>query len=278
MNQRSNIGATLSKKRKMSFFKKIGVYFVFVLFLFSFGVWALTTSRAQIKEVKISGNSSISSINILETASTEINKYYLFIIPTNNILLLRRNEIKNKILDDFKKIASVSIYLDGFDKIEIAVVERESNNLWCKNIAGSSKVCYFMDSGGFIFQEAPKFSENIFPEYFGLITEENPIGQFYFKDNFSSSGGKNISNLFSTLKEMSFKPSFFNAINEHEYEICILGGGKILINDKRDFKSSLLNLQALIDNGYIKNDPEFLKKIKYIDLRFGNKVNFELLK
>ena len=278
MNQRSNIGATLSKKRKMGFFKKIGIYLIFILFLFSLGIWGLTTSRVQIKEVKISGNSSISSIDILETASTEINKYYLFIIPTNNILLLRRNEIKNKILDDFKKIASVSIYLNSFDKIEIAVIERESNNLWCKNVVGSSKTCYFMDSGGFIFQEAPKFSENIFPEYFGLITEENPIGQFYFKDNFSSSGGKNISNLFSTLKEMSFKPSFFNAINEHEYEICILGGGKILINDKRDFESSLLNLQALIDNGYIKNDPEFLKKIKYIDLRFGNKVNFELLK
>jgi hypothetical protein len=63
---------------------------------------------------------------------------------------------------------------------------------------------------------------------------------------------------------MNFRPTGFSAISEHEYEVYILGGGKILVNDKRSFESSLQNLQALVDNKYIKTDSEFLKKIKYI--------------
>ena len=135
----------------------------------------------------------------------------------------------------------------------------------------SPKDCYFMDSDGFVFQEAPVFSKDTFTEYFGLITETNPVGQYYFNNNF-----KNISSLFNILKKMSFEPEYFNAINEHEYEIYILGGGKILMNDKKSFESSLINLQALVSDGYIKTDTDSIKKIKFVDLRFGNKVNFEL--
>ena len=130
-----------------------------------------------------------------------------------------------------------------------------------------------MDSSGFIFEEALQFSENTFSEYFGLVKEENPIGQFYFENNF-----KDISSLFDAFEKISFEPRHFYAVNENEYEVYILGGGKIIMNNKKSFESQLINLQALISNEYIKNDIESLKKIKYIDLRFGNKVNFELIK
>jgi len=273
MNPRSNIGASLNKRRHAGLIKKVGAYFIFVLFFISLAVLGLTTEKVRIKDVVVSGNSSVSTDNIMKIVDDEINKNYLWIIPTDNILLLHRAEIKNQILDNFKKIGSVRILINGIDEIEIVVIVRESKNLWCKGTPADAKDCYFMDSDGFVFEEAPGFSEDAFPEYFGLITGGNPVGQFYFKDNF-----KNISSLYNTLKKMSFWPKYFNALDEHEYEIYILGGGKILINDKRSFESSLINLQALVNNGYIKNDAESLNKIKYVDLRFGNKVNFELNK
>lgn len=270
---RSNIGTTLNKKRKMSFLKKLGIYFIFILFFVSLGIWGLTTDKVQIKEVKISGNSSVSSENLSKIIQNELNTYYLWIIPTNNILLLRRGEIRGQILNGFKKIKSVGVYLNGLDKIEVAVVERESNSLWCDGGPETTKKCYFMDAAGFIYEEAPEFSGDTFPKYFGLITDKDPIGQIYFSNNF-----KNISALYEMLGKISFIPKNFSAVNEHEYEINLVYAGKIIMNDKKSFESQLVNLQALVDNGYIKTDIDSLKKIKYIDLRFGNKVNFELNK
>jgi hypothetical protein len=75
---------------------------------------------------------------------------------------------------------------------------------------------------------------------------------------------------------MNLQPESFAAINEHEYEVKLLLGGTIFLNDKKTLEKSLINLQALIDGGYIKTDEAFLKRIKYIDLRYGNKVDFKL--
>lgn len=273
MFQRSTISTSLKRKRKISLAKKIFAYFIFILFFISLFVLGLTTEQARIKIVSVSGNLSVPYSDIMKITDNEMGLHYMFIIPTNNILLLRKSEIKKRILNEIPKIGSVDILLRGIDRIEIAVVERESKYLWCKGSVAEQKGCYYMDPNGFVFQEAPQFSDNTFAKYFGLISKLDPIGQFYFRDSF-----RNISNLFEALKRMSFEPVYFNASDEHEYEVYLSGGGKILLNDEKSFESSLTNLQALMDNGYIKTDSDFLKKINYIDLRFGNKVNFQLNK
>jgi hypothetical protein len=273
MHQRSNISASLYKKKQLSLLKKIGAYFVFALFFISLAILGLTTDKARINDIVISGNSSVLTENIIKIVNSEINVNYLWIIPTDNILLLRREEIKKRIIENIKKIGSIQIIIHRINKIEVKVKERESKNLWCKGTPIDIMDCYFMDSSGFIFEKAPTFSVDTFPEYFGLITGANSIGQFYFKNKFN-----NISGLYNALIKMLFEPKYFYALTEYEYEVYILGGGKIIINDKRSFESSLTNLQALVDNGYIKTDLDSIKKIKYIDLRFGSKVNFELNK
>lgn len=270
MQVRSNIGHSLNKKRKASLRKKIFYYFIFILFFLSLIVYILSTDFVRLKEIKVSGNSSISTEEIMNIVTPELNTYYLWIIPTKNIFLLRDTEIQNNILTHIKKIGETKVLINGLSKIEIVVKERDTKNLWCYS---SKKKCYFMDPDGFIFEEAPTFSEDTFPEYFGLIDSDDPIGQHYMKDNFRS-----ISALFETLKKISFWPKRFYALNENEYEIYIKGGGKIIMDNKKSFESQLINLQTLVTNNYIKTDEVSLSKIKYIDLRFGNKVNFELYK
>jgi cell division septal protein FtsQ len=270
---RSNISASLHKKRQASLLRRCIYYSIFVLFFISLVILGLTTKEIQIRDIVVSGNSAVPTENILNETKLEMNTRYLWIIPTDNIFLLRSKEIKNNILDNIKQIGSVNIGFNGINNIKISVTEREAKNLWCKGTPTNSNACYFMDSNGLVFEDAPQFSEDTFPKYFGLIIGGSPVGQYYLTNNF-----KSISGLFSALKRMSFMPVSFNALNNHEYEIYLSGGGKILINDGRPFEYSLINLQALIDNDYIKTDTASIKKIKYIDLRFGNKVPFELNK
>lgn len=282
MRKKSNIGKSLEEKRKKSFIKKSFFIFIFILFFISLGILGLTNQKVRIQEVVIKGNSSVNSFDILKFVNNELYKNYLMIIPTDNILLLRRSNIEKNILDNLKKIKKVDISVDDINKIKITVEERKEDNIWCKGSTFNLENCYFMDLNGLVFDKIKELPTDSKHTYFGLIESENPIGQYYFKDIFSVEGnyalnGKNsISNLYNALESLSFKPQYFYALNKDEYKVVILGGGFILLNNKKSFESSLTNLQALVADKYIGNDEESLKKIKYIDLRFGNKVNFEL--
>ncbi len=268
MHSTSKINSTLSKRRRLSRFKKVGYNIIFALFFISLLVLGLTSEKVQVKAVTISGDLSVSEVDILSIVEENLSERHLFIIRTDNFFLLKRGEIKEEVLNKLKKIESVGLSFHGLNRIEVSVSERVAKYLWCNATPTTYKNCYFMDNDGFIFTEAPDFSGNPFPKYFGLIKAENPIGQNYFEiDRF-----KEISQFFKTLADMKFGPVSFNSIDIHQYEIYLSSGTKIIFDDKKDLAKNTVNLQALIDNGYVKTELDSLRKIKYIDLRFGNKV------
>ncbi len=267
MRSTSRINSSLSRRRRLGLLKKVVYIAIFVIFFLSLIILGLTNDKVQIKSVSVSGNISVPKEDILKVVERNLDKRYLFIIRTDNFFLLKRWEIREEILDEMKKIQSVDISFHSLNSVEISVAERVAKSIWCAGSPANAKKCYFMDENGFIFTEAPDFNSNSFPEYFGLISG-NPIGQSYF----NSSKFKEISHFFESLDKIGLSPISFNAIDEHQYEIYLSAGGKIIMDDKKTFEKDIENIQAVIDSGYIKTDPESLKKIKSIDLRFGNKV------
>jgi cell division septal protein FtsQ len=221
----------------------------------------------------VSGNSSVSKEDILSIVDLKLNERYLGFIRTDNLFLIKNSEIKNQILDEFKKIESVRVGFHSLTSIEVIVSERTPADIWCKGNPINTGQCFFIDKNGYVYGEAPKFSANPYPLYFGLLNG-NPIGQSYFdKKKFTD-----ISKLFNKLTDMNFSPVYFIALDIHQYEIGLSGGGKIKIADNQPYDKSITNLQALIDSKYIKTDQVSLGKINYIDLRFDNKVPFDIRK
>ena len=271
MRSRSNISSSLGKKRRHVFYKRFLVCLILVLISLVALIYCLYLDNLKIKDISVSGNKDVSQDEIVHVVKDELNKKDLCFIPTDNIFLFKRFETPKKILENIKKINDVSIDFSGFNKITINIIERTSKNLWCNSLTGNLEKCYFMDDQGFIYALAPDFNGNLFPKYFGLITNSNPIGQNYF----DISRFAEISKLFSDIKDMSFNPVSFNAISKDEYEVGLFGGGKIMLNDEESFQTALVNLKTLIDSGYIKTDDNTLGKLNHIDLRFGNKVHFD---
>jgi len=271
MHSKSNIHISLKNKRRENKFRKFFVSFVFILFFLSLGVLGLTRKEVRIQEINISGNSTVTKGEILAIVEEEIGERYLWIIPTDNILLFQRFEIPRNILDRVKKIESVNIRFTSLVSIDIEITERIPEYGWCKNMGRELPECYLMDKNGFVFSELPPTDSRSFVKYFGLITENNPIGINYF----NSLRFAEINNFFVDLNNMNLNPYSFNAISIEEYEVDLVDGGKILLNDNEELGKTLINLKSLIDNGYIKTDITNLKKIKHIDLRYGNKVHFD---
>jgi hypothetical protein len=271
MHSKSNIHISLKNKRRENKFRKFFIFFVFILFFLSLGVLGLTRKEVRIQEINISGNSTVTKGEILAIVEEEIGERYLWIIPTDNILLFQRFEIPRIILNRIKKIESVSIRFTSLTSIDIEITERVPEYSWCKDNVKELLKCYLMDKNGFVFSELPLADSRSFVKYLGLITSDNPIGQNYF----NSLRFAEINNFFVDLNNMNLNPYSFNAISIEEYEVDLVDGGKILLNDNEELGKTLINLKSLIDNGYIKTDITNLKKIKHIDLRYGNKVHFD---
>jgi cell division septal protein FtsQ len=257
----SRISSSIKRRRRLSFYKKALYCFIFVLFFISLFILLLTWKKVRIVDTKVNGNSSISTGSISDIVETGLNTKYLWFIPTDNWLLIRRSEIENQILNSYPRINSAKISFKNLNDIEVNVLDREPAYLWCNNSA-----CYFVDKLGFIFDTAPDLKPNPYIELFGLITD-NPVRKSYLPEKFSD-----ISGFLSSLTNLKLNPISFTAIDGSEYEISLFDGGKIMLNDSTSFSKYVKNIQALIDNGYLKTDAASLKKLDYIDLRYGNKV------
>ena len=254
--------------------KKIAYFTIFILFFISLCILGLTSNAVRVHTVLVTGNNSISHDKIESIANGVLDQKYAWIIPTDNYLLLRRDDIKDQILKTIQTINTVQISFHGLNTIEIAVSERVAQDLWCADNPSASKNCFLMDKTGFIFATSSfaiatsSSATSTFPAYFGFIKDEDPIGKFYFDNHRFNE----ISELMRVLNQMNFGPKYFYAVDEHTYQVYLRDGGKILLNDAKTFQESLTNLQAVVSNRFIRTDIASLKKINYIDLESDNKV------
>ncbi len=274
--QSSNINSSIRGGRRREHFKRFGMWLILILLVISLSILGLTWQGVRVHAVNVYGNESVSSSQIQNIIDQKLDEKYAFIIPTDNFLLLKRSAIENQILHDVKKIDSVSVSFNGLNDVEVYVSERVPQGFWCDDLPQTYTNCYFMDRNGFVFAHAPEISGNVFMKYFGLIglnhatsTEKiNPIGESYFNENTY----RQISLLNQLLTQMKFNPIAFKAVDRHEYVVDLFLGGKIYLNDKKTFERDIIDLQALIDGGYVRTDIQFLQKLQYIDLRYGKKV------
>ncbi len=262
MSISSRISSSIKRRKRIGLLRKAGTFSIYILFAVIVLIFTLTFNKLQVKSVSVSGNSTVNKEDILSVVDKKLNNNYLYLIRTDNFFLLRRDEIKSDLLDNFKKLESVNINFRGLNNLEVSVIEREAKYLWCN----ATSTCYFMDKTGFIFKEAPTLSPNPFFEFFGLITDE-PVGKSYLSEKFS-----NLAAFLDSINEIGFTAKSFNAIDEHKYEINLSSGAKIIFDDKKTFEQDLVSLHAIIDNGYVKPTDKSFEKIKSIDLRYGNKV------
>ena len=233
----------------------------------------------QIKNIEVSGNSTVSKDEIISVIRNETSAKYLMLFSKNSIFLYPKKMIEIKLADDFKKIETVSIKSKGLKTLIVSIIERKPNSLWCfsgsedgtlrKN--NNSGMCYFLDKEGVIFSEAPDFSGNAFLRYYGLLDDiEQPIGKIYMP----SGRFKDMSRFVSSLETLGISVASFRAESENDYKIYLKNGIKILFDDKQPFDKTLENIQSILSEVDLKGDYSVNNpsKINYVDLRFGNKV------
>ena len=152
--------------------------------------------------------------------------------------------------------------------------ERIALYTWCGVKSEEDKKCYFMDEDGYVFDEAPYFSGDIYFKFYGLLDTVNPLGSYFSKQNF-----KQLILFKDVLVGMKLKIAGLNIINNEDAEMIFLKEAssetepKIIFKINADFQHIAENLQAAINTEPLKSKfKNKYRALQYIDLRFENKV------
>ena len=276
--------AELKKKKRKAFKFKILVCVVFVI-VFFLGIALLSRiSGLNIKIVSVSGNKIVETKDIEKIANEDLVGNYFFLFPKTNFLIYPKNKIKNDLALNLKRLKDISFDSGNIKNLAINVSEYDGKYLWCGTLIpelqnSSGEKCNFMDSSGYIFDEAPYFSGDVYFKFYGPTEGGKIIGGQYLPNSFT-----NITAFKKDLEDMNLNPTRF-AILPHptgdEGSFWIGGGGPatspaLMFNMDSDYEKLAENLQSAIDTEPLKTDIQTkFSSLLYLDLRFGNKVYYK---
>ncbi|MFA6552399.1 MAG: hypothetical protein WCT19_02750 [Candidatus Paceibacterota bacterium] len=282
MVKRSNIKSkgkiSKLKKKKIKIVAGRAIIVVTCLCAFLFALsYTSQISSINIQGVRVDGNDIVDASSIGLLASSTLSGKYFSLFPKTNTFFYPKSNLAGEILTKFKRVASVAIVRDGFDKLVLNVVERQPFGLWCEqNISEEVSLtpgCYYMDKDGLIFDEVKDISPQNFTKYYGDIKDENPIGKIYL----DGGGFKKLMFLENGLSSMSISFDKFLWKDNGDFEMVLKDGQKVYWSDSQDYSKVIQNLDSI--KGEINLTDSLgtsAPKVEYVDLRYGNKIYYKL--
>jgi len=297
----------LKKHRRKNVRIKILFFILGVLVIFGFLVYLSHLSSLNINNVEITGNQILNTDDLKGVIEQQLAGKYLWLFPKTNIFFYPENAIKNKLLDNFKRIKDLNLSVKNNKTLEVSLTERKALYTWCGDTplkvpdvglpqsgiptSGTTTNCYFMDEDGYIFDQAPYFSGEVYFKFYGSpdvsdvgilqgrspTSETNPSGSYYSQQNF-----KQLIAFKNILVGFGIKPISIYKPDAGEFDVFLsngnssVAGPEIKISADSDFENVAENLEAALTTEPLQS--EFKNKyssLRYIDLRFGNKVYYK---
>ena len=267
----------LKKRRRRIFLYKIFISLFLIAVILGSIVFISRDSNLNINKIEINGNKAIETKLIKEIVDKELAGNYFWFFPKTNFLFYPQNIIKTNLENSFKRIKDISVGVKNIKTLEISLTEREALYTWCGNVKedliSSDKKCYFVDESGYIFDEAPYFSGEVYFKFYGPVDNEN----YFSKENF-----KQLVDFKDVLGTMGFKPISLYILNNGDVKIFLSVKNKIskepylIFKIDSDFKNVAENLESAISTEpLLSNLKNKYTLLQYIDLRFGNKVYYK---
>jgi hypothetical protein len=266
-----NLGSSQVKARRRRLFWIRTNIILFLVLIVVFGLAILSGyQKVRVQTIIVSGNAVVSADEVLAIANRDMTGRYGYLFAKSNSLIFPRNKIKEDLLKEKMTISDVKISWSDWQKISIEISERKPDSVWC----GEEKVsvdsaCFFMDRFGYIYDQAPVFSGNIFIRNYGRpitmnASSTDPLGHYFLPSN----DYLGINNLIQVLDQNNLRVISV-LFDGRDYTFTLESGLKIIFNNREGFSPPFDNFLLAYKAGNIdlsKND------IKYIDLRFSNKI------
>ncbi len=281
LNSPSLLG--LKKHRRKIIFMKTALSFVVLSCIFALFAYISNLEKLNISSVEIEGNKVMTSEDIRPIVEKEIAGNYFWFFPKTNIFLYPKKDITKEIFNISKRVKGMSFRVKDNKTLVVSVVERTALYTWCGDVppAVDSKEkpqCYFLDESGYIFNEAPYFSGEVYFKFYGSIPFNTgiPSGLYFSPANFIK-----LAVFKRTLALMGMKPAIMYLQDDGDVRITLSSktqavGPEILFKISSDFETVAGNLDAVLSTEpLLSGFKDKYSSLLYIDLRFGNKVYYK---
>jgi len=269
-------------KRKIFWYKTLFFFFIFIILIIALS-FVSHIERLNINSVEVSGNQVLDEDTIKETVQAKIDGKYAWVFPKTNIFLYPKGNIKDTLTREFKRIKNISLGVEK-NALVINIDEHTGTYLWCGEIpnfeiGAPEEKCYFLDKDGYVFDEAPYFSGEVYFKFYGEvpILLGVPSGSHFAPEIFH-----NLLALKQNLLGIDLEPVILYLDNEGNIKIFLSKnsekshGPEIILKSSADFKKVVENLKAALGVEPLKSRfKNEYSSLQYIDLRFGNKVYFK---
>jgi len=286
---------------------------VLVIAVIGGSIYWLRNDRFVIDSVNVSGASFSNPTQVQSVAMGDLAGNYLFVYPKASIYFYKAKKIEADILRDFPAVQTLTLSLQKnpasqAPMLAITVKERQPFALWCGESIGSSAAapalsasssdsaavdssdssdtsgqCYFADSSGYIFSEAPHFSGTLYPIFYGGLGEasSSPTGtttQVIGNSILTPSRLASVMDFAKNVGPIGFNVTSYAITEDPSGDICDLYYGTstssyLRIDCDGDFSDMATNLQAFITDSHFSSSTPF--GYQYIDLRFGDKIVYK---
>jgi cell division septal protein FtsQ len=279
----------LKKGRHRAVLNKILLSLLGLLAVFVLLAYFSHFDSLNINEVQIVGNKIVDAEAIKTAVKQQVAGKYLWFFPKTNILFYPQNSIRNELQDKFKRLKDINFSIQNNKILEVSLSERVAKYTWCGATlpaqAGSPPIdaenqkCYFLDENGYVFDEAPYFSGEVYFKFYGLadLNINNLLGSYFFKQNF-----KQLISFKDILVSIGLKPAALDITDDGDIEIFLsrgtssTTGPKIILKADADFQNVAENLEAALSTEPLQSKfKDKYSSLLYIDLRFGNKVYYK---
>jgi hypothetical protein len=235
-------------------------------------IYLLRTERFLISSVEISGNSVTKSEDIQKIVGEDLSGKYIWIFPCSNTAIFPEEKMKNDLKTAIPRLSSIVITRTNAKNLKVAVTERAPVAEYCTNIEDPANPadCYFIDDTGYIFSKAPAFSGNVYLTYKGDPFYNDPMEkQVLEADEFAKTR-----KFVDALDPLGIYPRVF-LIKMDEYHLLLSNSTEIMWEKNVGLDAVRQNLAAFFSQATIKSEADFLKRVLYIDMRFGNKIFYK---
>ncbi len=221
-------------------------------------VYVLRLDSLQIKKVIVVGSDSVAMEKIKQSASSELDGHYMYLVPKRNALFYPKQKILTRILLENPHVKELTMNTEGFDILNIKLTERQPVMEWCKD------ACFNMDEHAFVYEVEREGESYMHIQGGDLGTSSEYVGKYAFDEKTF----KMIKDTANTLASSSLPVDHISFVSPDEIKYYIKSNGYIVVSGRRPLDESMGNLNAALKSSRFSVSPQF----EYIDTRFGNKV------
>ncbi len=271
-----------NKKRKV-FIRKVIFFAILCLIVLIIVSLVSRIHRLNINSISAEGNNVIDTEKIQSVVERDTRGSYAWLFPKTNIFLYPKNKIKKDLSDEFKRFKEVNVSIQSGQNLVVSVSERSPEYMWCggniPTVNNDQENCYFLDSEGYIFDQAPYFSGEVYFKFYGKTTRktDDPTGSYIAPEYFEK-----LITFKDALKDMGLKPAVLYIADNGDIKLYLSRthmesmGPEINFKKDSDFQKIAENLKAALTTEPLQT--KFKKEysnLEYIDLKFSNKVYYK---